>query len=49
MKELFNKKANELTVVESLKLSAVLTVALMPLAFLPLIAEKISEWKSRRK
>lgn len=49
MKELFNKKANDMTVGESLKLSVFLTAALAPLAFLPYIVEKISEWKSNRR
>lgn len=49
MKELFNKTASTLTVGESLKLSAIITIALMPLAFLPLAFEKISEWRSNRK
>ena len=46
---IFKKKATDLTVGESLKLSVIITVALAPLAFLPLIAEKLSELKSRRK
>lgn len=49
MKELFSKTASTLTVGESLKLSAIITIALMPLAFLPLAFEKISEWRSNRK
>lgn len=49
MKELFSKKATDMTVGESLKLSAIITVALMPLCLIPLAIEKFDEWKANRR
>jgi hypothetical protein len=46
---IFKKKATDLTVGESLKLSVIITVALMPLCLIPLAIEKFDEWKANRK
>jgi hypothetical protein len=46
---ILKKKATDLTVGESLKLSVIITIALAPLAFTPYLIEKISDWNYERK